>query len=75
MFIIQHVLTETYLTLSEPFKLADNYGVLEPSNEYKKEDNFKLTKIEFIQEWQNNYILSIIPFLGEGVQIFQRMNS
>ncbi len=46
---------------------------MQPSNEYKKEDNFKFTKIDFIEEWQNNCILSIIPFLSEGVEIFKRM--
>lgn len=55
------------------FKLVDQFAYLQPTSEYKKEDNFKFTKIEFIQEWQNNYILSIIPFLSQGVEIFGRM--
>ena len=45
LFLIQHVLTETYLTLKEPFKINENVAHLSPSAEYKKEDNFKFTKI------------------------------
>jgi hypothetical protein len=65
------VLSETYLTLGEPFKINETRADLSPSSDYKKEDNFKFTKIEFIQEWENNYILSILPFLREGIKIFE----
>ena len=27
--------------------------------------------MEFIQEWENNYILSILPFLREGIRVFE----
>ena len=46
--MIQHVETETYLTLQEDFKITDTFAFLQPSGEYKKEDNFKFTKIDFI---------------------------
>ena len=41
---------------------------LEPATMYKKQDNFKFTKIDFLQEWQNNNILSIMPFIMEGIR-------
>lgn len=44
---------------------------MSPSADYKKEDNFKFTKVEFIQEWENSYILSILPFLREGIRVFE----
>jgi hypothetical protein len=71
LFLIQHVLSETYLTLQEPFKINEATAYLSPTPDYKKEDNFKFTKIEFIQEWENSYILSILPFLREGIRIFE----
>lgn len=45
--------------------------MLSPQAEFKKEDNFKFTKIEFIQEWENNNIMSILPFLREGIKVFE----
>lgn len=71
LFLIQHVLSETYLTLEEPFKINETTANLSPSSDYKKEDNFKFTKLEFIQEWENSYILSILPFLREGIRVFE----
>ena len=41
---------------------------LSPLKEYKKEDYFKFTKVDFIQNWQNSYILSILPFIDEGIK-------
>ncbi len=42
--------------------------MLSPTIDYKKEDNFKFTKIDFLQSWQNNTLLSIMPFLTEGIR-------
>jgi hypothetical protein len=71
LFLIQHVLTETYLTLADPFKINEARGNLAPQADFKKEDNFKFTKVEFIQEWENNNIMSILPFLREGIRVFE----
>ena len=49
LFLIQNVLTETYLTLSEPFLINETQAPLTPSLSYKKEDNLKFTKIDFLQ--------------------------
>ena len=49
--------------------------MLSPQAEFKKEDNFKFTKIEFIQEWENNNIMSILPFLREGIKVFEGNNT
>lgn len=67
LFLIQNSYTQTYLTLSKPFDINQTQALLSPSLSYKKEDNLKFTKIDFLQEWQNNYILSILPFLNDGI--------
>ena len=67
LFLAQNVLTETYLTLSGNFPINETKALLTPSLSYKKEDNLKFTKIDFLQEWQNNYILSMLPFLNDGI--------
>lgn len=46
-------------------------ATLTPSDTYKKEDNFKLTTIDYLPEWQNNYLLSILPFIEEGINILK----
>lgn len=73
LFLIQNVSSNTYLTLSVPFGVNETRAFLSPSLSYKKEDNFKFTKIDFLELWQNNYLLSIMPFINEGLRALQRV--
>lgn len=56
-----------------PFGVNETQAHLSPSVSYKKEDNFKFTKIDFLELWQNNYLLSIMPFVNEGVRALLRI--
>ena len=67
-------MTETYLSLAKPFKLNKNEAELTPSTVYKKEDYFKFSKVDFVQQWQNSYILSVLPFIDEGIKNLKEAN-
>lgn len=42
------------------------------TNNYKNEDNFRFTTIGFMADWENNFILSVLPFIEEGTHLLQK---
>ena len=42
------------------------------SSNYKNEDNFKFTKVSFMPDWENNFVLSVLPFIEEGCNLLSR---
>lgn len=75
LFLIYNVFTSTFLTLPQPFSINQTRAALEPAITHKKQDNFKFTKIDFLQEWQNNNILSIMPFITEGIRALKEIRN
>lgn len=49
LFLLQNVSSNTYISLAAPFILNQTQAFLFPSENEKKEDNFKFTKVDFLQ--------------------------